>query len=156
MDVRKASPKDLSQLVDLWWEMQSLHSDYDSRFYQVKSEEECRKVARIYYETMLCDNRHTILVAVQSGKVIGMIHLEKKEKPPIYSVQRFAEIQEVIVSGPYRRKGVFNVLWSQAEKDLRDQGFHLIEALVEVVNPAIKAYEKQGFMARQALMIKWF
>jgi ribosomal protein S18 acetylase RimI-like enzyme len=155
MQISKATENDLAGMVDLWWEMQSSHDDYDLRFYKTKTENECRDLARTYFSIMISDNNHLILLASESGKTVGMIHIQLGVKPPIYTLERFGSIQEVVVAKACRSRGIFRMLFNHAKDLLRLEKINLFEALVDVSNPATEAYEHIGFTVRQQLMIHW-
>lgn len=155
MEICKATERDLPGMVDLWWEMQSSHDEYDPQFYKTKSERECRDMARTYFSRMISDKNHLILLASESGKTVGMIHIQIGIKPPVYSLERFASILEVVVAKFYRNRGIFRMLLNQTRDILRLEKINLLEASVDISNPATEAYKHVGFTAREQLMIHW-
>jgi ribosomal protein S18 acetylase RimI-like enzyme len=155
MEVLKATESDLPRIVDLWWEMQSSHNEYDPRFYKTKSESECRNLARTYFSIMIADKDHLILLANEGGKTVGMIHLQISIKPPVYSLERYASIREAVVSKPYRNRGIFRLLLNHAKDLLRLEKISLLEVGVDVSNPASDVYKRAGFTTREQLMINW-
>ena len=155
MEIRQATEEDLPAIVDLWWEMQSSHNSYDQKFSETKSEDRCRELAMIYFSKMVNEEDHLILVAGDFGKVIGLVHMEIAMKPPVLRLERFASIREVVVAESHRRRGTFGQLLNYGWAYLRRRDIRLVEAMVDVGNPAIRAYERQGFIPRQQLMIAW-
>ena len=156
MKIWEATEIDLTQMIDIWWEMQSSHDNYDPKYYQTRSENECRGLARKYFKEFLLDKNHLFLVAGVSEKIVGMIHLQILIKPPVYRAQRYALIQDVVVTQSYQNRGIFKALLDHAKDRLRLENINLMELLVDENNPAVKAYGQVGFTTRQRLMIKWF
>lgn len=156
MDIWEATETDLFQMVDLWWEMQSTHDNYDLNYYHTKTEYECRELAKRYFKEFLYDKNHFFLVAGESKKIVGMIHLQMLIKPPIYETQRYALIQDVVVTKSYRNRGIFKALLNHAKDRLRSEKINLVELFVDINNPAVEVYKKMGFKTRQQLMVKQF
>lgn len=154
MEIRKATKRDLSGIVDLWWEMQSSHDAYDLKFYRTKSEVECRELAKIYFAELLGDENHLVFVAAEGKKSIGMIHIEILAKPPIFHTRRYASIRETAVTQSKRNQGIFKWLLNHAIDELRAQRIGLIELFVDKDNPAVEVYKRLGFTVRQELMIR--
>jgi ribosomal protein S18 acetylase RimI-like enzyme len=135
--------------------MQSSHDAYDPEFNRCKPESECRELVDIYFKDCLRDPLHLFLVAEGADGIVGMMHVERKTKPPIFSRQRFAMVNEVSVAESFRGQGLYRALLEEAESRLRSEGITQIELLVDVSNPAVNAYVQTGFTSRQFLMVKW-
>jgi GNAT superfamily N-acetyltransferase len=155
MEISKATENDLPAMVDLWWEMQSSHNHYDPQFYKTKSESECRILAQTYFSIMLADKTHLILLANDAEKTVGMIHIQIGIKPPVFSLERFASIREVVIAKPYRNRGIFKLLLNHSKDLLRLENINLLEVTVDISNPAAETYKHNGFIAREQLMINW-
>jgi len=153
--IRDAAERHLLGMVDLWWDMQSSHYDYNERFYQTKSEKECRKLAREYFKKLLHDKNHLVLVAEELRRTVGLIHVELLAMPPVYTIERYAIIREAVITKSSRRLGIFKALFNHVEERLKSNNINLINLFVDINNPATKAYEQLGFTTRQKLMTKW-
>ncbi len=156
MEIRKAGKRDISAIVDLWWEMQDSHHVYDPEYYRTRSEAECREISTRYFRQIIGAPDHGVFLALEADRLVGMLHMAIRSKPPIFQVRSYAMLEEVVVAPSHRKKGIFRDLFTYAEEMLRSRDIHLLELLVDRENqPAISAYKGVGFIERQAMMIRW-
>lgn len=91
------------------------------------------------------------LVAETGGRVVGYIRL----KPPTKLLENahVIQVQGLAVHPDARRRGVAAGLLDAAEEKLRGSGFRKLTLRVLSTNqPAIRLYERQGFVREGALL----
>ncbi len=154
MKIRKAEFKDLLGIISIWWEMQSHHLKYDSIFYKTQSEQTSKEMAKKYFEISLENKNHTIIVVEESEKIIGMLHCEISDRPPVYEVRKKAVILETVVAEGFRGQGHFMKMFEALKNELRSRDIKFCFLSVEKDNDsAIRAYSKCNFKERQKFMV---
>lgn len=154
MKIRLATVKDLQDIVNLWWEMQSYHFKYDLIFYGTKAERISKKYTSEYFKFALVNENHIIILAEEDQKVIGLLHCEISQRPPIFKDGKKANIVEVSVTEHYRGRGIFQQMFNYLKNELQRQNILFCTLQVDKDNfYGIKAYEKCNFQERQKFMI---
>lgn len=143
MEIRTANLEDLGAIEILWKEMMLFHIARDDYFTMVPEAED---IHREYMKRILCDGEKHVLVADDSGIVLGYIVMELCNKPPIYPNVEYVEIQAISVSASARRKGIGRKLVEAVTTWCRNQDITQVECGVAVNNPVSRAFWKQmGF-----------
>jgi ribosomal protein S18 acetylase RimI-like enzyme len=156
LEYRQAVPQDEDALVELWWDMQASHHDYEPNWYADKGEGPCKASWREYYRRLLQDKDAVIIVASSAGNPVGMIVARFTERPPIYTIDRMLSITSTVVHPDFRQKGIFAGMLSLLEKKVREAGIAVMKLSVHHRNEdAQLAYKKSGFIPETIGMIKW-
>lgn len=154
MKVRLAKLEDLSDLVSLWWELQSSQFEYDLFFYNTKSEQISKKISAEYFKFCLRKKNHILIVIEDEQKPIGMLHCEISIRPPVLKEEKIAEIVEAVVTERFRGRGIFQLMFKFLEQELNRRNIRMCIISVDKDNlNALRAYEKSGFQERQKKMI---
>lgn len=155
MRLRKAARKDLPGISELWWEMDSSHLRHDPEFYARKPREVCMKMARKYHRTFLTRAGKFLLVAEQSGEIIGYLAAKIVPLPPVVKVKQAGLVDGICVRRDCRRMGVGKQLLRAALAEFRKRKIRRVRLMVELENgPARKLYQTLAFRDRQVVMIK--
>ncbi|HUY01569.1 MAG TPA: GNAT family N-acetyltransferase [Candidatus Deferrimicrobium sp.] len=154
MKVRLATLSDLSNIITLWWEMQIDHLKYDKYFYETKSEEKAKDLAANYFANALKDKNHIIIVLEQDQQVVGMLHCEIIQRPPVLKEEQEAFICEASITQRFRGQGLFQLMFELLKTQLEKRNIHLCNLLLETENlQGFRAYKKCGFQERQKFLI---
>jgi ribosomal protein S18 acetylase RimI-like enzyme len=156
VEYRKAVEGDLEGLFALWWEMHQEHLAYEPVRYGLQPEAECRRICLERFGARLADPDAVNLVAAVGGQAVGMLLGAMTGRPPTLKQFRVLAIDNVVVAGKWRRRGILRQLMDLAAAEARSRGAACIDILyVEAVNPAVHAYEKLGFACRELTMTRY-
>ncbi|MHC1590563.1 MAG: GNAT family N-acetyltransferase [Candidatus Helarchaeales archaeon] len=148
-----AENKDLTDLVDLWWELFSTHQDYDPRFYSIKPERLSRILISEYFEKSMKSDDHIFVLAEEEGRAVGMIHCEILKRPPIFSEEREGLLVDVVVDPEHRGREIFQRMFDFLKIKLKIKEIKTCTLLVDVLNSSgFRAYQKAGFKERQRFL----
>lgn len=154
MEIRNAETEDVKSIVEIWFEMQSLHSNFDEKYYKLRESHQIKQLSELYFLDSLQKKNHEILVVCDGGRVIAFMHYEYLKRPPIFVNRKAVLIVEVAVTETYRHKGVFTRMFQHLREILEQERVCFVELSVDMKNEiAIEAYKKMGFYQRQQKMI---
>ena len=143
MIVREATPADLDAVVVLWLEMMVFHEAVNAYFTMSEDAEEAYK---IYAAGNIADDDNLVLVCVDKGDVIGFIYAEIRDYPPVYPVEKYAQISEIAVTEKKRRRGAGELLLCGALEWALQQGVSRALCAVAVDNHVSQSFwTKNGF-----------
>lgn len=155
IEYRPACDSDLEALTALWWDMQSSHDSYSSRYYRNIGPEKCKDLCHNYFKDLLRKEDCLFYVATSAGTPVGMVLAHFRTRPPVYEVSQNVEVEVAVVNQAYRGKGIFRGLLATVEEKAKLAGVDMVEITVDHDNSARLAYEKTGFFLRQNKMVKW-
>ena len=155
IEYRDALPGDEDALVELWWGIQVSHRAYEPMLYADKGEKTCKASWREHFPRLLEDEKSVLVAASRAGNLVGMIVARFTERPPIFTIDRRAQIACAVVHPDFRGQGIFRGMLSFLEKKARHAGIRVMELTVHQSNPAREAYEKVGFVSATTEMVKW-
>ena len=155
MRLRKAKEEDLPRLVALWWQLQKAHCEYDKAHYRLAPKRNVCARARKNLQKMIHDKEAVFLVAEDNGDVVGSLLARVVDRSPIFSPrQKVAILDRVVVDEKHRGKGIYSKLQKKLDGVARRRGAVHIELYVDVANPALDIYKKNGYLPRHLTMIK--
>ncbi|MFX1450283.1 MAG: GNAT family N-acetyltransferase [Promethearchaeota archaeon] len=155
MEIRKAKSADLKRITELWWEMHEFNAEFDDRYYETKPKDECIAWKQDFFKTILDKEDHLIWVAEEDSDIVGYVWIQILERPPIFTYNRLAKIQEASITKDYRQKGVFRKTYEMLLKELKSKDIKMAELEIDLNNPAHFAYWKVNFYKRLWHMICW-
>lgn len=85
------------------------------------------------------------LVAIQDGRLVGLIDVECQAKLMTYRDQVGAMVWNLAVLPEYQRMGIAAALWESARKQLLARRIHYCELWTQDDVPANHFYRRQGF-----------
>src|SRR5262245_55303984 len=117
--VRAARVADRPVLVDLWREVDDLHSRILPRFFRRGAE--ARRPEEI--ERILAARDEALLVA-ESDRVVGLVHVLLYDTPPVAQLTpgRRAHVDTLVVASQVRRRGIGRRLMDEAASWARARG----------------------------------
>ena len=149
--IRTATEKDLTRLMELNSEVQSVHTELFPDRFKITSDMEVRN----WFAQQLESDRIHIIVAEDTTGVLGYITLKKAEKvgSPFSKPSRCAYIDQVCVTKSARKRGVFKSLLNRCKSLALGWGMDRIEIDVWTQNTAAKdAFVASGFATYNELM----
>ena len=142
MPIRTANLQDLDAIEALWKEMMRFHAALDPYFVTIP---EADVAHRSYMATLLQDETKHVFVA-DDGQILGYLVMMIQDYPPIYEVQKFAEISAISVTAAARRQGVGRQLVEAVLNFCRENGIQRVECSVAVANSVSQGFWKgSGF-----------
>ena len=152
MNIREAMPSDVPGLQALWIEFMDYHSHLDPAY--TRSEEAVTNWVT-YVNSKFEDESSAIFVAIDEGSLVGYAGAVVREYPPVWTVRKFGFIEEIAVTGDFRRHGIGRQLLAVAEEWLLAQGVKKIEVKIDTANTASQGlFRSQGFMDHTETLIK--
>ncbi len=152
MKIREANRSDLPEIVGLWKEFMDFHRDLD-QFY-TRSEDGPSNFQK-HLEGQLESEDDALLIAEESGKIIGYAKIEISQYPPVFEMDKYGLISDVAVAEEYRRKGIGQALFNASTKWFTDKGVTRTELRVANVNNVARGFwSKMGFKPYMTTMFK--
>ena len=158
--IRPAKETDIERLCDLYIEFHEFHARYLPIFLQSMGEPSKQQRLELSQELghILQKSDASILVAEKSGTVIGFaeVHLrlpDLKERAKTHT--RYAHLQSLMVTEPYRHKRVGIFLLKATEDWARAHGaIELRLDIWEFAAGPLKFYQKSGYRTFRRSLIK--
>jgi ribosomal protein S18 acetylase RimI-like enzyme len=160
--IRKATEKDLKELLELTLKSTLYHHDLDKKFikpHKLKrgSYKELKKNELKTLKEDLKNPKNKIFIAIIEDKIIGFINISFPKKNANIKSKR-GEIDDFFILEDYRKKGIGKILFKKTLTLFKSKGIKLISLNVNSNNFAtLKFYEKIGFkenLKRLCLYVK--
>ncbi len=121
IEIRPATPQDYDDLCALLGQVDALHRDNLSHLYQ---KPRGRVRDRNYILSLIADDNVGLFVAEAAGVVVGFVHVEVCDSPPIpiFVQRRYAVVDNLVVDQHFQRGGLGRTLMEQAHRWAADQG----------------------------------
>ena len=152
MEIRKARPSDLPRLTRLWLEFMEYHRRIDGDY------ELCQGARERWGEYVMSkfeDESAQLFVAVDQEEVVAYAGAVVRDYPPVFTLKKFGFIEEIFVSGDYRRKGIARQLFTAAEEWLLSKKVERIEVSIDSANDASQGFFRDhGFQAHVVRLIR--
>lgn len=101
--IREAVAEDVAPVCDLWASLVDEHQAMEERFVIA---EDARERWINDYPHWIEDELHCILVAEKKGRIVGFIHAQCWEEPPIYAPVPEVFIIEIYIEKSSRSEGI--------------------------------------------------
>ena len=142
MEIRAAVPGDVEQICRL----------YDAFFaYNAKLQPEYYSPAKEignYPKSVIKSESADILIAVESGAVVGFLHIRKARTPSFDAIvpHGYAEIIDFFVTDSHREKGIGSALMEAAKQWGKVHNLDYIELFaLSNAHDALRFYEQRDF-----------
>jgi len=152
--IRPALAEDYGAYCALVDEVDALHTRNEPRDFQYPGAPP-RK--REFYESLLAASDKDVLLAEVDGVIAAYPHLEtrKVEGPGILVPQSYCYVSDIVVAGPFQRRGLGRAMMAHAENWAKQHGLDQIRLNVRAFNTsAIRFYESLGMKAAAHTMLK--
>lgn len=141
--IRRARADDLDRVVALWMRLTRYHAEFEQIF-TLRADAD-RAVRELVVE-QLDDAECAIFVHGGPGSIDGFCTVRVDRAPPIYEETLRAEITDLLVCEPARRRGIGRALLGAAVAWASERGVRRIEARVASGNAAGRQFwDAQGF-----------
>lgn len=142
MQIKLAALADIPSICSLYREFWRYNADLQPEYYQEATE------SGEYPKSVISSETSGIFLAEKNSGIVGMIHVRESQTLDVEPVVRhkFAEVVELIVTAPHRRKGAGALLMNAAAEWGRARGLDYIELFV--LSDAVGEkhfYEQYGF-----------
>ena len=142
MEIRLAALDDIEQICMLYNEFFAYNAQMDPVY--------CRagKESGEYPKTVIGSDSADIIVAVENGEILGLLHITEAKTPPYDALMQnhYAQIIDFIVTAAHRKKGIGKKLMEAAKQWALKREIEYIELFV--LNNAMQErrfYEQAGF-----------
>lgn len=149
MIIRTASVRDISAVVDLFWELDTGAIASQPEHFQ-RGE---RSVE--YLSGIINDERSDFLVADHNGEIVGFSLLYEKEVKGLSLLVpcRYAYIQDFVVKGSHRNRGVGSQLMAESKLWAKQRGLDYLRLSVLPDNvDAQRFYRRHGLHEQMITM----
>lgn len=152
VQIRRATTRDVPQLVELWVEFMDFHSALDPKFERSAG---ARYRWTEYITSKIDAEDYRILVATDGENLVGYIVAIIQNYPPIRTIESYGFIQEIAVAQRFRRKGIARRLLRRSEEWLQEAGIRQVEVKIDVANEVSqKLFRGEGFDPLAETLIK--
>ncbi len=143
IEIRRAKPNDLPEMVELWKQLMGFHQDLDPTYKLLPDAAE-RWVK--YIVTKFDDDEWRVLVADANGRVVGYAVAAVQEYPPVFKNPQHGFVQEIAVREELRKQGIGRALVDAAVEWLAGQDVAETTVRIDERNPASLAlFASAGF-----------
>lgn len=143
--IRRATKKDLPQLVKLWRKFMKYHLKL-SPFYMKLVRNAHREWIKYMKAKKLGKKNSVVFVAVKDKKLIGYATANVKKNKPIYKLKRYGVFGSFFVLSEYRGKGIGTMLKNKVFEWFKSKKIKHVEIGIMVGNERVKKlYERWGF-----------
>lgn len=143
MEIRNLKKSDLSGLMKLLGKMVEHHRNLDF-YYKPFSK---YKNLKVEVESWLKDKDSLILVAEDSGALVGYFRIGVEKAPEYVDRDNIGVVDDIFVLKPYRRQRIADRLFKEAIFWFQKKKVKNIELSMDVRNEeAVKFWKKLGFL----------
>ena len=142
VQIRRATTRDVREILPVWGELAGFHADLDPAF--TPSPQWPREYGA-YLRALIGRDDAMAVIARDAGQVIGYAIGRITALPPFFEHRYRGYIHDVYVMEPYRRRGVGRRLVAEILTWLRQHGVSMVELTVAARNEAIPFWESLGF-----------
>lgn len=143
MEIRLATLNDINPICGLYDEFFAYNAGLQPKYYKAAKE------GGEYPKSVVASEDADIFIAVAEGAVVGLIHVKQSQTPPYGAItpHKYAEIADLIVTAPCRRKGIGSALLEAARQWGRARKLDYIELFVlSNAKGEFLFYEHEGFV----------
>ena len=150
MNIREASIKDISLIVDLWKEFMTYHDDIVRENPKLKEQLLMRKEAAEnfwgFIEKNIKSDNSVVHIAEVDGEPAGYSLIYIKENIPVYKLESTGYLSDLFVRKKFRSLGISSALKDNAIKWFKNKGIKYLSIQVYSYNDKARSiYKKWGF-----------
>lgn len=141
--LREGNKNDEAEVVDLLSSLMRQHFTYDSYY---EPSENLEGAFKDEFYRVLNKDDGLVLVAEDSGKLVGILTLEILSKPSFFKKQKYGYVIAGIIAEEYRGAGVMYSLYEKGMDWFRSNSVEYVELDIHNLNPKSQGFaERQGF-----------
>jgi ribosomal protein S18 acetylase RimI-like enzyme len=141
--IRKATAEDVPAIVELWKELIDFHKECDRLF---SRSENGHKAFTDWITGHISSDTSCVFVAEAGMDIVGYCLAIVEKYPPVLEIKKYGLIQDIAVTGAYRRGGIGERLLKEAKGFFREKGLRRIETRVAINNKLSTGFwAKMGF-----------
>jgi ribosomal protein S18 acetylase RimI-like enzyme len=133
--IRAGTQEDLPQMLRLWREMMDFHAQAEPRFRPLPPPEGERAWEEYLSEHVWGSDDWGVFVAEEEGEFLGQIMGMLRDQVPVFEVERYGYITDIVVDPEARRRGVGEALFEALRAWFRERGASHIKLQVAHKNP---------------------
>lgn len=154
--IRKATLKDVPQLIRQWKALEAYHVKHHGYGRGIFEYSPNRMALYLKYLKKQMRRRNAaVFVAEVGGRIAGHIMVEIQKLPPIFVHDKNAYVCDIVVDSQYRGKGIGTALLEEAEEWAGKKKMYSIALMVHTANKnAFSVYRKFGFKEHHFKMAK--
>ena len=150
MEIRPLGRDEVEKLLGLWKEFMNDPLAIDK---PIPTHDENVKKQREFVSSLLEEDPGQVLVAVESGELVGYLMFQREVRPPLEMNHKLSYVTDLYVKPKYRRRGVARKLLQSCLNTLREKGATDVQLRVWHMNQgAIALYRQLGFKNRMITM----
>jgi ribosomal protein S18 acetylase RimI-like enzyme len=150
-DIRKARPRDIEQLVELWDEFMELHdkcmikkNPLIKKYLRLRKD--AKSIFRRWIIGIMRSKDSLVLVAEEQGILAGYCVIVIRKDFPRYTIGTFGHISDLYVKKEHRGKRISSRFKDEAFKWMREKGLKAASLFVFNDNDYVrKIYDGWGF-----------
>ena len=151
VEIRRATLKDIKEILPVWGELAVFHSTLDPAF--TPSAQWPREYGT-YLRSLMTRDDAIALVARDAREIVGYAVGRVTMLPPFFEQRYRGYIHDVFVKPQFRRRGVGRRLVDAILQWLRQQEVLLVELTVATNNEAVAFWKRLGFSVYMQQMKK--
>ena len=141
--IRKALIEDIPSILELWKELMDFHKERD-RIFSISSTGH-KKFAE-HIKSHITSGKSPVFVAEAGKELVGYCLAIVQKNPPVFETKEYGLVENIAVSGKYRRRGIGEKLLHETRNWFSAKGIRRIEAHVAITNNV-----STGFWAKMGL-----
>ncbi|OHD57497.1 MAG: hypothetical protein A2Y33_05880 [Spirochaetes bacterium GWF1_51_8] len=150
--IRPAAAGDIDGIIPVWKEFAELHGGLDPR------ERKKPKAEQAFRQTLaekIGGDKSGVLAALVDNEITGFALLSVRKDDPVFPDPDFGFVEILAVSDKWRRHGIGELLYLEAEKWFRSQGLTHIELFIVPANILASSFwKKMGYSPYLELLYK--
>jgi len=141
--IRKAKQEDIESIKELWKEFVDFHKFRDPFF--TRSPDGHDRFGEFVLGNIESDD-WLVLVSEHAGELIGYSMAAIQKYPPVFIKSIYGFIQDIAVTGEYRKHGIGKMLFENMIEWFREKGLTRVEVQAASANEVSMAFwRKMGF-----------
>ncbi len=153
MEIRKATLKDVPNMVDMWLELMNHHVKLDPFYYGMNKQ--AVQSGRKWIRKTISGKNSIGFIAKDNNQIIGYICGSIQKRSTCYKIEKNGFIEGAVVTKKYQGKGVGRKLEKELIGWFKIKKVKFIELRTYAKNKkTVTAWKKMGFKENHKIMLK--
>lgn len=136
MQIRPATPADVTAVLPMVAKICALHESWDAAKFGILPDPEKRYEK--WLQRLATDNRSVFLVAENQGRLVAFLVATVEREIPIYRLQEYAVVHDLWVEPEYRQNGIAQQMIMQAIESFQQMEIQQIRLDTAAINEAAR------------------